>query len=112
MDQAKGSLALIHELEGFLSEVTGFAGVSVQPNSGAAGEYAGLLAIRDYHRAQGNSHRAVCLIPASAHGTNPASAAMAGMKVVVVKSDSDGNVDVADLKSTRVTEHAERSRGP
>jgi glycine dehydrogenase len=105
MDQAKGSLAMIHELEGYLSEVTGFAGVSVQPNSGAAGEYAGLLAIRDYHRARGDVHRNVCLIPSSAHGTNPASAAMAGMKVVVVKSDLDGNVDVADLKA-RATEHA------
>jgi glycine dehydrogenase len=105
MDQAKGSLAMIHELEGYLSEVTGFAGVSVQPNSGAAGEYAGLLAIRDYHRSRGNANRTVCLIPASAHGTNPASAAMAGMKVVVVKSDSDGNVDVTDLKA-RAQEHA------
>jgi glycine dehydrogenase len=105
MDQAKGSLALIHELEGALSEVTGFAGVSVQPNSGASGEYAGLLAIRDYHRSKGDTHRTVCLIPASAHGTNPASAAMAGMKVVVVKSDNDGNVDVADLRA-RAQEHA------
>jgi glycine dehydrogenase len=104
MDQAKGSLAMIHELEGMLSEVTGFAAVSVQPNSGASGEYAGLLAIRDYHRAQGNAHRTVCLIPASAHGTNPASAAMAGMKVVVVKSDSDGNIDVADMRA-RAVEH-------
>ena len=104
MDQAKGSLAMIHELEGMLCEITGFAGISVQPNSGAAGEYAGLLAIRDYHRAQGNTGRNVCLIPGSAHGTNPASAAMAGMKVVVVKSDHDGNVDVADLR-TRATEH-------
>ena len=106
MSQAKGSLAMIHELEGMLSEVTGFAGVSVQPNSGAAGEYAGLLAIRDYHRSRGHSHRLVCLIPSSAHGTNPASAAMAGMKVVVVRSDSGGNVDIGDLKA-RAIEHKE-----
>ncbi len=99
MDQAKGSIAMIHELEGMLAEITGFAAVSVQPNSGAAGEYAGLLSIRDYHRSQGNPHRNVCLIPASAHGTNPASAVMAGMKVVVVKSDAEGNVDVADLRA-------------
>ncbi len=104
IDQVKGSLGMIRELEGMLSEVTGFAGVSVQPNSGAAGEYAGLLAIRDYHHARGDAHRTVCLIPSSAHGTNPASAAMAGMKVVVVKSDSDGNVDVADLRA-RAEEH-------
>ena len=102
MDQAKGSLAMIHELEGMLCEITGFAAVSVQPNSGASGEYAGLLAIRDYHRSQGNTHRTVCLIPASAHGTNPASAVMAGMKVVVVKSDADGNVDVADLRALAI----------
>lgn len=104
MDQAQGSLAMIRELEGMLAEVTGFDAVSVQPNSGAAGEYAGLLAIRDFHRSKGGTARNVCLIPASAHGTNPASAAMAGMKVVVVKSDADGNVDIADLKA-RANEH-------
>jgi glycine dehydrogenase len=104
VDQVKGSLGLIRELEGMLSEVTGFAAVSVQPNSGAAGEYAGLLSIRDYHLSRGDKHRTVCLIPSSAHGTNPASAAMAGMKVVVVKSDSDGNVDIADLRA-RAEEH-------
>ncbi len=98
-EQAKGSIALIRELEGMLCEVTGFAAVSVQPNAGSAGEYAGLLAIRDYHLSRGDKHRNVCLIPASAHGTNPASAVMAGMKVVVVKSDSQGNVDVTDLKA-------------
>ncbi len=106
MDQAKGSLAMIHELEGMLCEITGFAAVSVQPNSGASGEYAGLLAIRDYHRSQGNTHRTVCLIPASAHGTNPASAVMAGMKVIAVKADAEGNVDVADLRA-RAAEHKE-----
>ncbi|MES2854370.1 MAG: aminomethyl-transferring glycine dehydrogenase, partial [Bdellovibrionota bacterium] len=103
-DQAKGSLAMIHELEGMLCEITGFAGVSLQPNAGSAGEYAGLLAIRDYHRSRGDENRNVCLIPSSAHGTNPASAVMAGMKVVVVKSDEGGNVDVTDLKA-RAIEH-------
>ena len=97
-DQVKGSLGMIRELEGMLAEITGFAAVSVQPNSGAAGEYAGLLAIRDYHLSRGDKHRKVCLIPASAHGTNPASAVMAGMSVVVVKSDEQGNVDIADLR--------------
>ena len=99
MEQAKGSLAMIRELEGMLCEITGFNAISLQPNAGSAGEYAGLLAIRDYHRSRGDKHRDVCLIPSSAHGTNPASAVMAGMKVVVVKSDSQGNVDVADLKA-------------
>lgn len=104
IDQAKGSLAMIRELEGMLEEITGFAAVSVQPNAGSAGEYAGLLAIRDYHLARGDKHRNVCLIPSSAHGTNPASAAMAGMKVVVVKSDEQGNVDISDLRM-RAEEH-------
>lgn len=99
IEQAKGSLAMIRELEGMLAELTGFQGVSVQPNSGAAGEYAGLLAIRDYQVARGQKHRNICLIPSSAHGTNPASAVMAGMQVVVVKCDNDGNVDVADLRA-------------
>lgn len=102
--QAKGSLAMIRELGGMLGELTGFAGVSVQPNAGSAGEYAGLLAIRDYHHARGDQHRSICLIPSSAHGTNPASAVMAGMKVVVVKCDDQGNVDIADLRA-RAEEH-------
>jgi len=102
--QVKGSLGMIRELEGMLAEITGFAGVSVQPNAGSAGEYAGLLAIRDYHLSRGQGHRKICLIPASAHGTNPASAVMAGMQVVVVKCDDQGNVDVADLKA-RAEEH-------
>ena len=102
--QTKGSVAMIRELEGMLAELTGFAGVSVQPNAGSAGEYAGLLAIRDYHKSRGQGHRNICLIPSSAHGTNPASAVMAGMKVVVTKCDDQGNVDVADLKA-RATEH-------
>jgi glycine dehydrogenase len=106
LDQAKGYLQLIHELENWLGELTGFAGVSVQPNSGAQGEYAGLLVIRAYHESRGQAHRNVCLIPASAHGTNPASAVMAGMKVVVVASDSNGNVDVEDLRA-KAREHAQ-----
>ena len=103
-EQAKGSLGLIRELEGMLAEITGFAAVSVQPNSGAAGEYAGLLAIRDFHKSRGQGHRNICLIPSSAHGTNPASAVMAGMKVVVVKCDDQGNVDIADLRE-RASQH-------
>ncbi|MEK7355480.1 MAG: aminomethyl-transferring glycine dehydrogenase, partial [Bdellovibrionota bacterium] len=106
-EQSKGSVAMIRELEGMLCEITGFDAVSVQPNAGSAGEYAGLLAIRDYHRSRGDQHRNVCLIPASAHGTNPASAVMAGMKVVVVKSDTQGNVDVADLKAQATAHKAD-----
>ncbi len=98
-DQAQGYLRLIGELERMLAAATGYAAVSLQPNSGAQGEYAGLLVIRAYHRARGDEHRNICLIPSSAHGTNPASAAMAGMKVVVVDCDHRGNVDVADLKA-------------
>lgn len=99
IEQAKGYMQFIRELEGWLCEVTGFAGVSLQPNAGSAGEYAGLLTIRDYHRSRGQGSRNVCLIPSSAHGTNPASAVMAGMKVVVVACDANGNVDVTDLKA-------------
>jgi len=97
-EQAQGYAEIFRNLEAWLCEVTGFAAVSLQPNSGAQGEYAGLLAIRDYHLAQGDAHRNVALIPASAHGTNPASAVMAGMQVVVVKSTEQGNIDVQDLK--------------
>jgi glycine dehydrogenase len=96
-EQAAGYYELIHNLEHDLCEITGFAGVSLQPNSGASGEYAGLLVIRQYHISRGEGHRNICLIPASAHGTNPASAVMAGMQVVVVKTDPDGNIDLADL---------------
>ncbi len=99
MDQAQGSLQIIRELEGMLSEVTGFAGVSLQPNAGSQGEYAGLLAVRKYHQSKNQAHRNICLIPSSAHGTNPASAVMAGMKVVVVACDTEGNIDVKDLKA-------------
>ena len=98
-DQSEGYRQLIDELEQMLVECTGYDAVSLQPNSGAQGEYAGLLAIRAYHRARGEGHRTVCLIPESAHGTNPASAQMCGMDVVVVKTDRDGNVDIADLKA-------------
>ena len=96
--QAAGYQIIIRELETALCQITGFAAVSLQPNSGAQGEYAGLLAIREYHRARGDAARNVVLIPSSAHGTNPASAVMAGMKVVVVACDADGNVDVSDLE--------------
>ena len=105
--QTAGYQQIIKNLEAWLCEVTGFAGVSLQPNSGAQGEYAGLLAIRGYHGARGEAHRTVALIPASAHGTNPASAVMAGMTVVVVKSTDDGNVDMDDLRA-KIAQHADR----
>ncbi len=98
-DQAEGYTYMINEMERAFSEITGFAAMSFQPNSGAAGEYAGLMVIREYHRSRGDFHRNVCLIPSSAHGTNPASAHMAGMEVVVTKCDEYGNIDIADLKS-------------
>lgn len=98
LDQAEGYLELIHELEGWLCEITGFAGVSLQPNAGSQGEYAGLLAIRLFHQANNHTNRNICLIPSSAHGTNPASAVMAGFKVVVVACDDRGNVELSDLK--------------
>lgn len=98
-DQAEGYLEMIHETEKLLAIVTGFAGISLQPNAGSAGEYSGLTVIRNYHIAQGNPNRNVCLIPASAHGTNPASAAKAGMVVVVVKCNEEGEVDIVDLKA-------------
>ncbi|MGW1199405.1 aminomethyl-transferring glycine dehydrogenase [Streptomyces sp. NPDC002536] len=98
-EQAEGYLTLITELEERLAEVTGYAKVSLQPNAGSQGELAGLLAVRAYHRANGDAQRTVCLIPSSAHGTNAASAVMAGMKVVVVKTADDGEVDVQDLRA-------------
>ncbi|MFZ9003895.1 MAG: aminomethyl-transferring glycine dehydrogenase [Robiginitalea sp.] len=98
VDQAGGYQKMLHKLEEYLTEITGFAATSLQPNSGAQGEYAGLMLIRAYHEARGDRHRNVCIIPASAHGTNPASAVMAGMKVVVTKTDEKGNIDVADLE--------------
>ncbi|KJC62468.1 glycine dehydrogenase [Bradyrhizobium sp. LTSPM299] len=98
-DQAKGYHALFKRLEQWLCDITGYDAISLQPNSGAQGEYAGLLAIRGYHVARGEPHRKVCLIPSSAHGTNPASAAMVGMDVVVVACDARGDVDVGDLRA-------------
>jgi len=105
--QTEGYEALVSTLEGWLAELTGYDAVSVQPNAGSQGELAGLLAIRAYHRANGQTERDVCLIPSSAHGTNAASAVMAGMRVVVVACDDDGNVDLVDL-DRRIEEHAER----
>ncbi|MEX0275586.1 MAG: aminomethyl-transferring glycine dehydrogenase, partial [Flavobacteriaceae bacterium] len=98
LDQAQGYQIMLEGLERDLTTLTGFAATSLQPNSGAQGEYAGLMVIRAYHEANGEGHRNICLIPASAHGTNPASAVMAGMKVVVTKTDEKGNIDVADLE--------------
>ena len=97
VDQAQGYKHMIDELGDWLVELTGYDNISMQPNSGAQGEYAGLIAIHKYHESRGDSHRNICLIPASAHGTNPASAMMVGMKVVVVACDKSGNVDMADL---------------
>lgn len=97
-NQAEGYLEMIDSLEKQLNEITGFAATSLQPNSGAQGEYAGLMVIRAYHQSRGEGHRNIALIPASAHGTNPASAVMAGMKVVVTKTDERGNIDIEDLR--------------
>lgn len=97
--QTQGYQILFEQLEAWLAEITGFAGISLQPNAGSQGEYAGLLVIRQYHENRGEAHRNVCLIPTSAHGTNPASAVMCGMKVVAVACDSQGNIDVDDLKA-------------
>ncbi|MCW2880274.1 MAG: hypothetical protein JWQ95_4374 [Sphaerisporangium sp.] len=107
VDQVEGYLRLIKDLEGWLAEVTGYDAVSLQPNAGSQGEFAGLLAIRAYHRAGGEHERDVCLIPSSAHGTNAASAVMAGMRVVVVACDDEGNVHLADL-SAKIDKHRDR----
>ena len=104
VDQAKGYHEVINRLEEYLSEITGFAATSLQPNSGAQGEYSGLMVIKSYLDKKGDSHRNICLIPSSAHGTNPASAIMAGLKVVVINTDERGNIDIEDLKS-KVKEH-------
>ena len=98
LDQVQGYQEMLESLRGYLTEITGFADTSLQPNSGAQGEYAGLMVIRAYHASRGDHHRNICLIPASAHGTNPASAVMAGMQVVVTKTDERGNIDLADLE--------------
>ena len=107
LDQADGYVTLIHDLERWLCAITGYDAVSLQPNAGSQGEFAGLLAIRGYHRSRGEAERDVCLIPSSAHGTNAASAVMAGMRVVVVACDEQGNVDLDDLR-VRLSEHGER----
>ena len=104
-EQTLGYREMFRQLEAWLSDITGFAATSLQPNAGSQGEYAGLLVIRRYQEARGQGHRNVCLIPASAHGTNPASAVMAGMKVVVVKCDTSGNIDMADL-AARAEQHS------
>jgi glycine dehydrogenase len=106
VDQAKGYMRLFSDLEKWLAEITGFEGISLQPNAGSQGEYAGLLVIRKYQQQRGESHRNICLLPSSAHGTNPASAVMAGMKVVAVKCDENGNIDLDDLKQ-KAEKHAD-----
>lgn len=106
IDQAEGYQIMLKELAKDLTTITGFADTSLQPNSGAQGEYAGLMVIRAYHESRGDMNRNICIIPASAHGTNPASAVMAGMKVVVTKTDEKGNIDVADLEE-KVQQHSE-----
>ncbi|WP_430967185.1 aminomethyl-transferring glycine dehydrogenase [Spongiimicrobium sp. 2-473A-2-J] len=107
VEQAKGYQIVLKELEKDLTAITGFAGTSLQPNSGAQGEYAGLMTIRAYHESRGEGHRNICIIPASAHGTNPASAVMAGMQVVVTKTDEKGNIDVQDLEE-KVSLHSDK----
>ena len=104
IEQAEGYQIMLKKLEHQLNVVTGFAGTTLQPNSGAQGEYAGLMAIRAYHLSRGDHHRNICLIPSSAHGTNPASAAMAGMEIIVTKTTPEGNIDVEDLRA-RAIEH-------
>ena len=110
LDQAAGYLELIRELEAWLVEITGYDAVSLQPNAGSQGEFAGLLAVRGYHLSRGDLQRDVCLIPSSAHGTNAASAVMAGMRVAVIACDANGNVDLADLKA-KIAEHADQLAG-
>ncbi len=107
VEQAQGYAAVFAEMENMLREITGLKGISLQPNAGSQGEYAGLLIVRKYHRMRGEVQRNVCLIPASAHGTNPASAAMAGLDVVVVACDAEGNIDLADLRA-KAAVHRER----
>jgi glycine dehydrogenase len=104
-EQTRGYQKLFKDLESWLAEITGFAAISLQPNAGSQGEYAGLLAIRAYHESRNEGHRSICLIPTSAHGTNPASAAMCGFKVVAVACDANGNIDVEDLR-TKASQHA------
>jgi len=107
LQQTQGYQILFQQLEQWLAEITGFAGISLQPNAGSQGEYAGLLVIRQYHQQRGDTHRNICLIPQSAHGTNPASAVMAGMQVVAIACDNQGNIDVADLRA-KAEKHQEK----
>lgn len=107
VEQARGYRRLFEQLEAWLAEITGFAAISLQPNAGSQGEYTGLCVIREYHRARGDSHRDICLIPTSAHGTNPASAVMAGLSVVTVACDERGNIDLDDLRA-KAQAHASR----
>jgi len=109
-NQWKGYAEMIEDLEKDLAEITGFDACSLQPNSGAQGEYTGLLAIKAYHESRGDTHRNIIIIPVSAHGTNPASAVMAGFKIVIVKCDERGNIDVADLKE-KADKHKENLAG-
>jgi glycine dehydrogenase len=109
IEQAEGYTTMLKKLEQQLNVVTGFAGTTLQPNSGAQGEYAGLMAIRAYHLSRGDNHRNVCLIPSSAHGTNPASAAMAGMHIIVTKTMENGNIDVEDLRARAIENAANLS---
>ena len=106
LNQVEGYLTMLNKLEQQLNEVTGFTGTTLQPNSGAQGEYAGLMTIRAYHLSRGDKHRTVCLIPSSAHGTNPASAAMAGMDIIVTKTTPEGNIDVEDLREKAILHSA------
>lgn len=103
--QTQGYQVMFQQLENWLAEITGFSGISLQPNAGSQGEYSGLLVIRHYHESRGEGHRKICLIPESAHGTNPASAVMCGMKVVAVKCDNQGNIDIADLTAKAEKHH-------
>lgn len=107
LNQTRGYQELFKRLEAWLAEITGFSAISLQPNSGAQGEYTGLLVIRAYHRSRGDTERDVCLIPSSAHGTNPASAAMAGMKVIVVACDDNGNIDIDDMRA-KASQHRDK----
>ncbi|MEA3187467.1 MAG: glycine dehydrogenase [Chthoniobacter sp.] len=107
LEQTRGYQELFAQLEDWLAEITGFASISLQPNAGSQGEYAGLLAIREFHASHGEAHRTVCLIPQSAHGTNPASAAMAGFRVVPVRCVSEGDIDLADLREKAALHHAD-----
>src|SRR4029078_907556 len=109
--QGRGYRSMIEELESWLARITGYDAVSVQPNAGSQGEFAGLLAIRAYNESRNEGHRTICLIPSSAHGTNPASAHLAGMKVVVVECDEQGNVDLEDL-SAKAAKHARELAAP